>query len=81
MWLKQIASALDPALNIVYEYSRLATSRQSYHDDGDATRMEQPARHGAVQLGRSPVHAILARVVDAIDEGAAFPSVLLSLVL
>jgi hypothetical protein len=40
--------------------------------------MKQPSRHGAVQLGRGPVHAILACVVDAIDESAALPPVLLS---
>lgn len=60
---------------------RFATSRQANHDYCDATRVEQPARHGAVQLSWRPVRAVLTCIVDAIDEGAAFSPVLMPLVL
>jgi len=36
--------------------------------------MEQPARHCAVQLGRSPVR-VLWHIVDAVDEGTALAAV------
>jgi hypothetical protein len=54
-----------------FQDSRLATGRQAYHDNGDASRVEEATGHGAVELGRGHV-LVLRHIVDAIDEGGAF---------
>lgn len=47
---------------------RLASSRWSNHDNGDAARVKQPPRHGTVELGGR--HVVIFRyIVDAVDEG------------
>jgi hypothetical protein len=53
---------------------RLASGWRPYHSDGNAARVEESARHGAVQLSRGHV-LVFGHIVDAVDEGGAFAAV------
>lgn len=54
--------------------SRFATRWQADHNNCYPTRVEQPSRHGAVQLRRRHIRAVR-DIMDGIDEGRALATV------
>lgn len=59
---------------LVDDGSRLSTCWKANHDDRYSTRVEQPSRHGTVELGRGQA-LVLWHIVDGVDEGRALATI------
>ncbi len=57
------------------ERLRLSTGRETDHHDRDTTRVEESARHGAIELGRRQVILVLDHIVNSIYEGGTLPTI------
>ena len=74
MWLGCVRQSPAPKSSLGV-YRRLATGREANHGNGNSPRVKQPARHGAVELGRGPVVLIVRDIVDSIDKGRALAAI------
>ena len=54
---------------------RLAAGWKANHDNCDPPRVEQPPRHGAVQLGRGQVALVFGDIMYPIDEGRTLAAI------
>lgn len=72
---EQFASVYSSGAGLRESASRLATGWKANHDNGDSSRVEQPARHGAVELGWSQVVLIVRDIMDSVDEGRTLAAI------
>lgn len=56
-------------------FLRLPTGRKANHDNGDPPRVEQPARHGAVELCRRQVALVFWYIMNPVDKRRALAAV------
>ena len=60
---------------MVEEHLRLSTSRETDHHNRDTTRVEESARHSAIELGRRQVILVIGNIVNSIYEGGTLPTI------